>query len=64
MPTANTDTMNIQLKDLSKQVDSEAQVLLIWDQAGWHTSKGLKVPGNITLLPLPGCRFFLTPAGT
>lgn len=53
MPTANTDTMNIQLKDLSKQVDSDVQVLLIWDQAGWHTSKGLKVPGNITPLPLP-----------
>lgn len=53
MPTANTDTMNIQLKDLSQQVDSDVQVLLILDQAGWHSSNGLKVPQNIILLPLP-----------
>ena len=53
MPAANTDTMNIQLKDLSQQVNSDVQVLLILDQAGWHSSNGLKVPENITLLPLP-----------
>ena len=53
MPTANTDTMNIQLKDLSRQVDADVQVLLILDQAGWHSSQGLKVPENITPLPLP-----------
>ena len=23
------------------------------DRAGWHTSSTLKVPGNITLMPLP-----------
>jgi len=27
--------------------------VLILDQAGWHLSAGLVVPGNITLLPLP-----------
>ncbi|MCP4247015.1 MAG: hypothetical protein GY778_08185 [bacterium] len=26
---------------------------LVPDGAGWHGSKGLRVPGNITLLPLP-----------
>lgn len=26
---------------------------LIMDQAGWHLSKNLIVPGNITILPLP-----------
>jgi len=25
----------------------------VLDQAGWHRSKSLQVPGNITLLPLP-----------
>ena len=29
------------------------QVVLILDRAGWHTSKRLKVPSNITLLHLP-----------
>ena len=27
--------------------------VLLLDQAGWHTSARLKVPANITLLPLP-----------
>lgn len=53
MPTANTDTMNIQLRDLSRQVGAGVEVLLILDQAGWHSSHGLQVPDNITLLPLP-----------
>ncbi len=53
MPAANTHTMNIQLSDLSQQVGSDVQVLLILDQAGWHSSRGLRVPDNITLLPLP-----------
>jgi len=25
----------------------------LWDQAGWHQSKKLVVPANITLMPLP-----------
>ena len=27
--------------------------MLILDQAGWHASLALNVPGNITFLPLP-----------
>jgi transposase len=27
--------------------------VVILDQAGWHMSKALVVPDNITLLPLP-----------
>jgi transposase len=30
-----------------------AHAILILDQAGWHGAKGLKAPGNISLLPLP-----------
>ncbi len=53
MPAANTDTMNIQLRDLGQQITDTVQVLLVLDQAGWHNSRGLRVPDNITLLPLP-----------
>jgi transposase len=53
MPAANTDTMNIQLRDLGQQITDTVQVLLVLDQAGWHNSRGLRVPHNITLLPLP-----------
>ena len=30
-----------------------AQAILLLDQAGWHVSKRLSIPDNITLLPLP-----------
>jgi len=29
------------------------QVVLVLDNTGWHVSKQLKVPDNVTLLPLP-----------
>ncbi len=47
--------MNIHLRWISEHVKSTpagelVHVVLIMDQAGWHTSKKLKVPDNITLL--------------
>ena len=26
---------------------------MIWDRAGFHTSKQVKIPANVTLIPLP-----------
>ncbi len=28
-------------------------VIMIWDQAGFHTSKNVQLPDNVTLIPLP-----------
>ena len=53
MSAANTDTTNIQLRGLGEQVRDTVQVLLALDQAGWHNPRGLRVAGNITLLPPP-----------
>ena len=44
--------MNVFLEELSKTY-SEDHILLVCDGAGWHRSKGLKVPQNITLLRIP-----------
>jgi transposase len=52
-PTVNTGYMNHHLRFISEQVGPEVHVLLILDRAGWHLSKGLQVPENITLLHLP-----------
>jgi transposase len=41
------------LLEISAMVDPGAHAVLMVDQAGWHTSPKLKVPENITLLPLP-----------
>ena len=54
MPAVNTEAMNVDLQEISTQVAPGAHVLLLRDRAGWHaTSKGLQVPANMTLLPLP-----------
>ena len=49
----NTATMNEFLKILSAEVGPNDHVVLVLDRAGWHVSKGLVLPDNITLLHLP-----------
>ena len=49
----NTQTMNEFLKVLSREVGPDDHVVLVMDQAGWHVSKGLVIPSNITFLHLP-----------
>ena len=52
-PTVNTEYMNHHLRFISERVGPDVHVVLVLDQAGWHLSKGLRVPANITLLHLP-----------
>lgn len=52
-PHVNTDYMNAHLRFISEAVGQDAHAILVLDQAGWHTTKDLKVPDNLTLLPLP-----------
>ena len=54
MPTVNTAAMNEHLMEISSQVTQGAHAVLVLDGAGWHQTGGeLRVPDNITLLPLP-----------
>ena len=53
MPICNTAAMNHHLSEISSQVAANAHAVVILDRAGWHRSRGLVVPGNITLLELP-----------
>jgi transposase len=45
--------MNLHLVAIAKAVAPRAHAVLLVDQAGWHMSKRLTVPHNITLIPLP-----------
>jgi len=45
--------MTLHLEEISRTVSAGAHAVLLLDQAGWHLSAALKVPDNITLLPLP-----------
>jgi DDE superfamily endonuclease len=54
MPAANAEAMSEHLNEISTQVAPGAHAVLICDGAGWHQIGGrLRVPDNITLLPLP-----------
>ena len=52
LPYANTEAMSIFLEEVSSR-HSEEQIIMFMDQAGWHKSKGLRVPENIELAYLP-----------
>lgn len=53
MPRCTTSAMTHHLEEISGTVAPGAHAVLLLDQAGWHTTKTLPVPDNITLLPLP-----------
>lgn len=53
LPWCNSVTMALHLQEISQAVSPGAHAVVLLDQAGWHTSAKLKVPANISLLPLP-----------
>jgi hypothetical protein len=53
LPWCNTEAMNAHLAAIAAAVDPGAHAVLILDQAGWHMTANLRVPDNITILPLP-----------
>ena len=52
-PNINTDITNVFFEQFSKEADPNVHVVMVWDRAGFHTSKDLKVPDNVTIVPLP-----------
>ena len=52
-PTINTDMMSSFFEQFAAEVSSNIHVVMVWDQAGFHTSKNLKIPANVTIVPLP-----------
>ncbi len=52
LPYCNTDCMNVFLQELSKSYPNDF-ILMVADGAAWHKSKGLKLPKNIEIFPLP-----------
>jgi transposase len=45
--------MTLHLAEIAQAITPGSHAVLLLDQAGWHVSRKLKVPPNITLLPLP-----------
>ena len=53
LPFCNSEAMQLHLDEIATKVGAGAHAIIILDQAGWHGAKELKVPHNISLLPLP-----------
>ena len=53
MPEVNIEAMNEHLAEIGRRVTTGAHAVLLLDGAGWHTSPKLRIPENISLLPLP-----------
>ena len=53
LPFCNTEAMQLHLDEIAARVTAGAHAILILDQAGWHGAKDLKIPSNLSLLPLP-----------
>ena len=53
LPFCNTAAMNLHLAEISRAVAPDAHAVLIMDQAGWHTTKKLDLPSNISIIALP-----------
>ena len=45
--------MNLHLAEISRAVAPDAHAVLIIDQTGWHTTKELDLPCNISIIALP-----------
>jgi len=53
MPLVNSDAMEHHLKEISKRISKGKHGVIILDRAGWHRSRRLEIPKNISLLMLP-----------
>ena len=61
-PYLDTNIVNRFLAQFAQELQPGVHAVMIWDQAGFHTSKTLNVPANITLIALPPYSPELNPA--
>lgn len=53
LPEVSTAAMQVFLDGFAATLDADEHAVMLLDQAGWHGSGALTVPGNVTLVPLP-----------
>ena len=53
LPSCNTKAMSLHLAEIAARVTPNRHAALLVDQAGWHLSRDLVIPPNITVVPLP-----------
>ena len=53
LPHVSTAAMSRFLSDFAQTIPDDTHAVMVLDQAGWHGSRALQVPNNVTLVPLP-----------
>jgi len=53
MPYANTEAMQHFLDLFAATLAADEHAVMVLDRAGWHGSAALRIPANISLIPLP-----------
>jgi transposase len=53
LPEVSTAAMSLFLAAFAAGLPAEVHAALVLDGAGWHGGRGLVVPANVTLVPLP-----------
>lgn len=64
MPEVDMGIMSLSLREFANYHNPRKDkiIILLLDQAGWHTTKKLKIPDNIRLFPIPSHTPELQPA--
>jgi len=64
MPEVDTEIMSLSLEEFDKYQNAlkDKIIILLLDQAGWHTTDKLRVPSNIRPFPIPSHTPELQPA--
>ncbi len=53
LPEVSTEAMSLFLERFSAERRADEHAVMVLDQAGWHGARALRIPGNVTLAPLP-----------
>jgi transposase len=61
LPTIGTFCMQKHLDEIGRNIEPGNHGVIVFDQAAWHTTKKLKLPKNLSLLPLPAASPELNP---
>ena len=61
MPTICMGCMQYHLDEIAKQIEPGNHAVIVFDRAAWHTTKKLRLPKNLSLLPLPAASSGLNP---
>lgn len=61
LPTIGMGCMQKHLEAISKEIEPGNHAVIVLDRAAWHTTKKLRLPNNLSLLPLPAASPELNP---